>query len=248
MTNEFFHTYNRGTEKRIIFLDKQDYFRAVHDIYEFNDANITLNLGYYLEKKNRQTYWSSTPIDGASISGGMNNKHNERKSRNLLVNLFCWVLMPNHYHIFSEVRNAGGISKFHQKWGTGYANYFNLKYERNGGLFQGRYKKVMVKNNDQAAHLVCYIHSNLLDLWKPKWKEKGITDLELQNAIKFLNDKKNRWSSHQDYWGIKNFPSLTSREFLDKFFGGSKGYRDFFISWLKQYQQNVNLIKKLILD
>jgi hypothetical protein len=156
--------------------------------------------------------------------------------------------MPNHYHFFLTPRTEDGLAKFHQKFGIGYTGYFNLKYERNGVLFQGKYKKVKVINDAQAAHLICYIHSNILDLWKPNWKEKGLTDLEIQNALKFLNQKENRWSSHQDYWGIKNFPSLISMEFLNKFFKGSGNYQKFFIDWLKQYKKELKLIKRLILE
>jgi len=39
-----YHVYNRGTEKRIIFLNEEDYFRFVHDLYEFNNVDFTLNL------------------------------------------------------------------------------------------------------------------------------------------------------------------------------------------------------------
>ena len=42
--NEFYHTYNRGTEKRDIFLEEKDYLRGVHDLYEFNDANAVVNF------------------------------------------------------------------------------------------------------------------------------------------------------------------------------------------------------------
>ena len=233
--NEFYHTYNRGTEKRDIFLEEKDYLRGVHDLYEFNDANAVVNF-------NRRINRSPTSINsGSGIFA-------EKKPRKILVNLITWALMPNHYHLFSSPKVKDGLSKFHQKFGTGYANYFNLKYERNGTLFQGKYKDVHVINDNQATHLICYIHSNLLDLWKPNWKEKGLTELELQNALKFLEEKKNRWSSHQDYLGIQNFPSLINTDFLFKFFGEPAGYRKFFTDWLKQYEKNINFLQKLTID
>ncbi len=230
----FWHTYNRGVEKRKIFLDTEDFFRGIHDIYEFNDINDVINV-------QRRTPILKNSIDGYPISIN-------RKPRDLLIDLFIWCLMPNHYHCFSSPKINNGLAKFHQKFGIGYTNYFNLKYEREGVLFQGKYKKVQVSNNTQAAHLVCYIHSNLLDLWKPDWKEKGLSNLEIQNALNFLEDKKNRWSSHQDYWGVKNFPSLINNDFLFKFFGGTNGYQNFFADWLKQYQKNIKFVKKLIID
>jgi len=232
ITTEFFHTYNRGTEKRDVFLNETDYLRAVHDMYEFNDTNVVMNLG----PRFTQTVINGTPT---AIN---------RKPRELIIDLFAWSLMPNHYHYFLRNRVKKGIAKFHQKWGGGYTSYFNVKYERTGVLFQGKYKKVRVTNDAQAAHLVCYIHSNILDIWKPNWKEKGLTSFELQNALEFLEDKKNRWASHQDYLGIKNFPSLINNEFLYNFFGGPEGYRKFFTDWLKQYKINIQIIQKLILE
>jgi|GEM_PF-4612875 len=36
---QFYHIYNRGVEKRTIFLDDEDYLRFINDLYEFNDAD-----------------------------------------------------------------------------------------------------------------------------------------------------------------------------------------------------------------
>src|SRR3989344_7261779 len=209
---EFYHTYNRGVEKRNIFLKGADYARGIHDLYEFNDANIVLNL-------KQRFNGSPTPI----IS---------EKAREKLVDLIVWCLMPNHYHFFSQPIVENGLSKFHQKFGGGFTNFFNVKNKRSGVLFQGKYKKVQVTDDRQALQLICYIHSNPLDLWKPNWKEKGLTNLEIQNALKFL-EKEYRWSSHLDWWGTKNFPSLIDKNFMSRFFDNPKEYQEFFINWLR---------------
>ncbi len=227
MEDIFYHTLNRGVEKRRIFLDNSDYSRGVHDLYEFNDSKATFNL-------NRR-------FDGCPTSISLN------KSRENLVNLFVWCLMPNHYHLFSSPILGGGLAKFHKKFGGGFAKFFNTKYQRSGALFQGKYKKVRVVDDNQMAQLVCYIHANPLDLWKPNWKEGGLTNLEIQNALKFL-EKEYRWSSHLDYLGIKNFPSLIgNNEFLINFFGGPTGYREFFINWLKYYEKNIQSMREFVL-
>ena len=155
--------------------------------------------------------------------------------------------MPNHYHIFSCPVADNGLPKFHQKFGGGYTWFFNAKYNRNGVLFQGRYKRVQVTNDRQALQLICYIHSNPLDLWKPNWKEKGLTNLEIQNALKFL-EKEYRWSSHLDWWGIKNFPSLIDKNFMSRFFNNSGEYQKFFIDWLRYYEKNTQSIKEFIIE
>jgi len=231
MESIFYHTYNRGVEKRKIFLEDSDYWRCVHDLYEFNDKNLIINL------KRR--------FEGNRISI---NEPVIKKPRERLLDILVWCLMPNHYHLFSAPVVENGLSRFHQKFGIGFSNYFNIKYKRSGVLFQGKYKKVRVADDTQMAQLVCYIHSNPLDLWKPGWKEKGLTGSEIQNALKFL-EKEYRWSSHLDYLGIKNLPSLIgNNEFLINFFGGPEGYQKFFIDWLKYYEKNIYSVKKLIFD
>lgn len=227
---EFYHTYNRGVEKRKIFLDNSDYFRGVHDLYEFNDKEVVANSC-------RSTVRFTKP----------NNLGERGEPRKKLVDIGVWCLMPNHYHLFSNPIKDNGLTLFHKKFGIGFANFFNIKYKRSGALFQGRYKKVLVDNDTQALQLICYIHSNPLDLWKTNWKEKGLTNLEIQNALEFLENDY-RWSSHLDWWGIKNFPSLIDDQFMKRFFRDSKEYREFFTDWLKYYEKNIQFIEKLIVD
>lgn len=224
---EFYHTYNRGVEKRKIFLNNSDYLRGVHDLYEFNDSKVVINVN--------QRFNGFTK----SIIG--------EQSRDCLINLGGWSFMPNHYHLFCSPIKENGLVIFHRKVGVGLANFFNTKYQRSGALFQGRYKKVLVDNDTQALQLICYIHANPLDLWKPNWKENGLTAAEIKEALSFL--EKYRWSSHLDWWGIKNFPSLIDIEFMRRFFQTPKEYHDFFIDWLRYYEKNSqNIAKKFFID
>jgi len=154
--------------------------------------------------------------------------------------------MTNHYHLFSSPLKDNGLILFHKKFGGGFTNFFNTRYKRSGALFQGRYKKVLVDNDTQALQLICYIHANPLDLWKPNWKEKGLTNPEIRDALKFL--EKYRWSSHLDWWGIKNFPSLIDTEFMKRFFDNPKEYQEFFADWLRYYERNIQNIKEITLE
>ncbi|MEK7503724.1 MAG: transposase [Patescibacteria group bacterium] len=228
----FYHTYNRGVDKRKIFLDDLDYFRGVHDLYEFNDVKAVTNF-------DRRSVGFTKPNILSNIF--------EDRVREKLIDIGVWCLMPNHYHLFSSLIIDGGLIKFHKKFGGGFANFFNTKYKRSGALFQGRYKKVRVVDDVQALQLICYIHSNPLDLWKPNWKENGLNNLEIQNALNFL-EKEYRWSSHLDWWGIKNFPSPIDNDFMRRFFKSSEEYREFFTNWLRYYEKNTQSIQKLILE
>jgi len=52
----------------------------------------------------------------------------------------------------------------------------------------------------------------------------------LEKTRKFIENYK--WSSYADYIGGKNFPSLTSRDFLLEVMEGADGCRNFVNSWL----------------
>lgn len=68
-----------------------------------------------------------------------------------------------------------------------------------------------------------------MDLNFFEWRKRELKDHK--NAIKFLENY--RWSSHLDYVGIKNFPSVTQREFLLEYFGGPEKYKQSISEWLK---------------
>jgi len=69
-------------------------------------------------------------------------------------------LNQNHYHFILEPLVDDGIQKFMHKLSTGYTNYFNEKYKRNGSLFQGKYKAVHINSDEYLLHLSVYVNLN----------------------------------------------------------------------------------------
>jgi len=214
MEQNFYHTLNRGVDKRDIFLDKQDYLRFIHDLYELNNED-------RVETTSR--VFKADP--------GITNSAN-RKKRKMIVDVLAFCLMPNHYHLLLSPRIKNGIPLFMQKVNMGYSKYFNQKYEREGTLFQGRYKGILVTNNTHFLHLPFYIHFNPLDLSHPEWRDNKISDPK--KALEFL--KSYRWSSHLDYLGIKNFPSVLNMKHLTEIFGSNKDYQKLVENYLKDIQ------------
>ena len=212
---QIYHVYNRGVDKRKIFLDTDDHLRAIRNLFEFNDKNPAFNMGRFFNKNHL--------ID-------LRNQSGEKESRKPLVEILAFCLMPNHFHLLLRPLSEKAITLFMRKFGVGYANYFNQKYKRSGALFQGRYKSVLVDQESHFIHLPFYIHLNPLDLIAPEWRKGEIKDYE--KVIKFLESY--RWSSYLDYIGKKNFPSVTQRGFLLKFFDGSKNYKKQVEQWLKE--------------
>lgn len=202
--DHIYHIYNRGVDKRKTFLQPKDYLRFIHDLFELNDESPVQNVLYHFNTK-------SMEVEPRYIK-------KEREPRKLLVEILVFTLMPNHYHLLVRQKRRNGIVRFMQKLGTGYTMYFNKKYERGGVLFQGSFKAVRVENDAHFLHLPYYIHTNPLELIYG-----GRTSINWKRGVKYLENY--RWSSFPDYIGKKNFPSVTSRDFLLDFFGGPKEYQ-----------------------
>ncbi|MDP1614709.1 MAG: transposase, partial [Methylococcales bacterium] len=121
--NEIYHIVVRGIEGRDIFINENDYYRAIHDIFEFNDS--------------KSASWKHRRFNASEVVSPTNPSEKRlrtiagaREPRDFIVNILAFCLMPNHIHFLLKQLQEGGISKFMQKMGTGYANYFNNKYER----------------------------------------------------------------------------------------------------------------------
>ena len=120
-----------------------------------------------------------------------------------------------------------GISNFMKKFGTGFAMYFNGKYNRKGHLFN-KFKSVHIENGLQLKNTFAYIHTNLASLIEPGWKENGIKNPE--KVIKFLENSKRH--SYPDYLGKNNFASVTERKFISDIMGGVEGCRSSVNNWI----------------
>ena len=96
--------------------------------------------------------------------------------------------MGNHYHLLLKTLDAN-LSKGMQWFGTAYTRKFNLLNKRNGHLFQGRFKSIIVENDAYLLRLSCYIHRNPL--------KAGI--------VERLSDYK--WSSYHWYAYRKKAPA-----------------------------------------
>jgi putative transposase len=139
----YYHIYNRGVEKRKIFLDDQDYkvFLKYLKLYLDPPMEIpfrTVTIGNYTFKA------PAKPL----------------KNYNNQLELLAYCLMPNHFHLLLKQKPRDTIEFFMRSLGTKYSTYFNKRYDRVGSLFQGPYKAVLIENDDYLLHLSRYIHLN----------------------------------------------------------------------------------------
>lgn len=58
------------------------------------------------------------------------------------MDIYAWVLLPNHFHLLCKTRNRPLPSTM-RKLLTGYVVNFNRRHRRYGHLFQNRYKSIL---------------------------------------------------------------------------------------------------------
>jgi putative transposase len=133
----YYHIYNRGVEKRVIFKDDQDY---------------KMFLSFLKRHLSRQTE-----------PNGRNQVYESYAGR---VELLAYCLMPNHYHLLFYLNNdTKAITELMRKVAGTYTSYFNRRYNRVGYLFQGTYKASQIDNDAYLLHISRYIHRNPEDYY-----------------------------------------------------------------------------------
>lgn len=208
VTDELYHVYNRSVEKRIVFPTKHHYNRFLAAIRFFNTTEaVTLREFLTAIKTGVQ------PLRKVEIKP--------------IVEVGAFIFMPTHYHLLLRPLVDGGIPLFMQKIGSGYTGFFNLKHDRSGPLFQGRYKIKHINSDQYARHIQAYIALNALDEMMPEWRESGIKDQH--RAYKILIE--HPWSSFSSYVGENRFPGIINQKFILDFFDDIQDFERFTISW-----------------
>ncbi|HTH93465.1 MAG TPA: transposase [Candidatus Paceibacterota bacterium] len=133
---EKFHVFNRGVDKRHIFLDKNDVERFLLCMKIFNDVELSGSLKKALSKK----YMKSDAVP--------------------LVNFIAHSPEINHFHFILEEAVENGISKFIKRVTGGYAWYFNNKYKRSGTLFESPFKAKHIGSNEYLLYVSAYVNLN----------------------------------------------------------------------------------------
>ncbi len=203
---EYYHIYNRGNDKKIIFKDSEDYNHFIGLIYVCNQID-------------------NFKSDNLKKDQGLLNFIKNTK----LVDIGSYCLMPNHFHILITQVEEGSVTKFMQKLSTAYVMYYNKKYKKKGSLFEGKFKAEHVNNNRYLKYLFSYIHLNPVKLIIKDWKEKGI-----ENKNEVLNYlSKYKYSSYLDFLGEDRIQNkiLNIGSFPNYFLAKNKFKKEIF-EWL----------------
>jgi REP element-mobilizing transposase RayT len=125
----------------------------------------------------------------------------------------AWVLMGNHYHLLAGTPEAT-LSRGMRQLNGDYAQHFNRRHGRDGHVFQGRYKAILVQRESHLLEVARYVVRNPV--------RAGV--------VKSAGDWP--WSSFRATAGLEPTPSWLDTSFLLDVFGSRKAvaaarYREF---------------------
>lgn len=215
MDSEIYHVYNRGSRKQPIFLDDRDSHRF----------QLLLEFYSYSGHRLRYSYFNRLSIDEQ-----LEYLKRLRSEKNRLVEILCYCLMPNHYHLLIKQQSENGISTFMRILQNSYTRYFNTKYQEVGPLIQGQFKAVHIDNDSQLLHVSRYIHLNPYS----SYVVKTLKDLEQY-----------KFSSLNEY--LSGNSSLSQTKLILSYFTQKANYRDFVFN-RADYQRTLEEIKHLMID
>lgn len=186
--NGYYHLYNRGVEKREIFIDRQDEEVFLSYLKEYLTPKDT-------EKLRRAISDSQLTYNGRVEVARLLRMNNFSDS----IVLMAYCLMGNHFHLLVKQTQERTIEAFMRSLCTRYVQYFNKRHgNRVGGLFQSTYKAVVIQSEEQLWHLSRYIHRNPAT--------KGLSLLERPHP-----------SSYRNYLGLTTQEWVKPNEILGYF-------------------------------
>jgi len=250
VNDEFYHIVSRTVGDTVVFDDENDFYRGIFSIYEFNNIN---PVSIWQRRKERKKEKELQKLIEAEIATSdvaqivqrptsPDYNYERKDERDKLVDVLAFSFMPNHLHLILKQLKNNGIAEFMKKVNGGYAKYFNEKYNRKGHLFN-KFRAVYIADDNQLKNTFVYVHTNLISLIEPGWKEKGIENPD--KVIEFLKNSKRH--SYPDYLGKKNFPSVTQRDFLLEIMGGAEGCKAEVENWVK-YKKELKDFGDIVLE
>ncbi|MBI2405346.1 transposase [Candidatus Gottesmanbacteria bacterium] len=207
--DSFYHIYNRGVEKRDIFLNEMDYGVFLSYLKEYllpKDKEVLLTIIGNPE--------AAPEIKADALKAlRMNNFHG-----NITLTTYC--LMPNHFHLLIHQNTANAIDIFMNSLATRYTMYFNRRYKRIGPLYQSVYKAVLIETDEQLLHLTRYIHRNPLDLASKGVAFKGSPELfaiQPSSYPEYVGQRKTAWVHPEEILKFfsKTNPKLSYQSFVE---------------------------------
>jgi putative transposase len=216
VNDEIYHVFNRGIAHLPTFLNTTDYERAFHTLIYYQNINPPIKYSTFIEQPAEDRTYVLNKL---------------AKEKNISAEIICYCFMPNHFHLLLKQKQKNGISKFVGKFENSYTRYFNTKSERNGPIFQGRFKAVRIETDEQLLHVSRYIHLNPFT--------SSIVQ-KIEDLQKYI------YSSYPEYLNIIH-TNFFEKEPIVSHFNDINAYQ-IFIHNQANYQRELKRIRHLILE
>ncbi len=142
----------------------------------------------------------------------------------------AYCLMPNHYHLLVKTPR-GNLSRAMRHLNGVYTQRFNKVHQRDGALFRGRYKAILVDADSYLLQVARYIHLNPVKA----------------NLTQKPQDYK--WSSYRSYLNPVQKPHFLQSNDLLNFFGttvnGLEKFQEFTIAGIDKKTEDFYGRKKI---
>ena len=148
----------------------------------------------------------------------------KQSSETYHVVLLGFIMMNNHFHLLIQTRKAN-CSEFMRHFNICYTGWFNYRHNRNGNLYQGRYRAFLVDVDNYLLEVSRYVHLNIVRLG-------GMRKMDYRERWRIA--KKYHWSSLAGYVNARNVIPMIDYELLLSMVGNRRNYRDYMIDGLRR--------------
>lgn len=209
-TGETYHVFTRSIAGFEVFRSEQCFKRFVQTMIHYNHPRPQQRLSDYLQ-----------------LSPGVQQKTDNLREEDPLVQIIAFCLMPTHIHLALRQVKDGGISIYMRNVLDSFTRYFNTLQKRRGPLWESKFKNVLVESDEQLLHLTRYIHLNP------------------SSAGLVAAPEDWQYSSYHEYTGKGHVTGLCNWENVLEI--DSLSYRKFVTSRVS-YQRALSRIKHLLID
>lgn len=146
VAGQVYHIFTRSIADFKIFNNDAEFSRMLRVIRYYQREKPMVKFSRYIQ-----------------LEENMQDNNTEKKSyleKEKLVEIIAYCLMPTHLHLILKQLKKNGISVFMSNILNSYTRYFNTKHKRKGPLWEGRFKNVLIEEDEYLLHLTRYIHLN----------------------------------------------------------------------------------------
>lgn len=211
VSGQVYHTFSKSIAEFRIFNNIDELMRMRDIIRYYQKEKPSIKFSKFIKlSKERQN----------------NIKQESFVKKEEIVQILAYCIMPTHIHLVLKQLKDNGISIFISNILNSYSRYFNIKHKRKGPLWEGRFKSLLVADDEYLLHLTRYIHLNPVTAGLVDKTE----DWEASSYNEYMSKINDRMC---DYEKILNIEPAWYKDFVDD---------------RASYQRELAKIKSLLID